>query len=263
MSMDVFVFDLAQGNLTRLTTEGRNATPVWTPDGTRLAYRSTPGAGADNLFWQRADGGSAPERLSTSPHNHVPATFTPDGQGLIFFELQQRTDMRGSDVWFLPLEGPRTARPLLGSNFATPGVDVSPDGRWLAYASTESDRPEVFVRPYDRPSPRRKVSIDGGMTPVWRRDGRELFFMVPPDRNGRIRMMATPVTADAELSIGTPRPLFEDNYLAVFPGRSFDVTADGQRFLMIHQNEVPPVRIMQIVVVQNWFEELKRLVPIK
>jgi serine/threonine-protein kinase len=257
---DIYVFEIARGNVTRLTTEGRNGTPIWSPDGTRLTYRSSR-SGADNLFWLPADGNGAPERLTTSIHNQVPATWAPDGQGLLFYDLRQHSKGLRSDIWLLPLQGDRKPRSILESPFFKFGVDVSPNGQWLAYASNESDRPEVYIRPYDRPGPRVKVSVEGGMLPVWRRDGRELFFIVPPTTQGQIQMMAAPVTTRPALSTGTPSRLFEGSYFTVQPGRSFDVTADGQRFLMVQEMEPPSVKITQMVLVQNWFEELKRRVP--
>jgi len=261
-NQDVWVFDLARHTLTRLTTEGRNATPVWSPDGTRIVYRSSV-VGPDNLFWQLSDGSGTPERLTTSENNQVPASWSPDGRALAFYTLKQNA----SDIWLLSLGVDRRSHPLLQTTFSQAGVDFSPDGSWLAYYSNDSGREEVYIQPYPGPGSRRQISTDGGISPVWRRDGRELFFVEPvqPDGNGRpeIRMMAVPVTTQPVLHIGSAKLLFEGQYVSTIPARAYDVTPDGQRFLMLQEKPQPPLVVKEMVLVQNWVEELKRRVPVK
>jgi hypothetical protein len=133
----------------------------------------------------------------------------------------------------------------------------SPDGRWLAYMSNESGRDEVYVQPFSVTGlgGTKQISVDGGTEPVWAPDGRELFY-----RNGD-KMMAVTIVTDPELSVGTPRLLFEKRFLPgpMWARRNYDVSPDGQRFLMIQREQdlVPT----EIIVILNWFEELKRLVP--
>ena len=132
----------------------------------------------------------------------------------------------------------------------------SPDGRWLAYVSDESGRYEVYVQPYPGPGGKWQISTGGGKEPLWARDGRELFY-----RNGE-QMMAVEITTEPTFSAGTPRLLFEGTYLSgtVFLAY-YDVSPDGQRFLMVQASEQQASDPTQINVVLNWFEELKQRVP--
>ena len=133
----------------------------------------------------------------------------------------------------------------------------SPDGHWLAYISDESGRQEIFVQPYPGPGGKWQISTEGGNEPAWSRNGRELFF-----RSGS-KMMAVEVTTQPTFSAGKPKVLFEGQYLAVTPGltgTAFDVSSDGQRFLMVKETERAAPNA-QINVVLNWSEELKRRVP--
>jgi len=158
----------------------------------------------------------------------------------------------GSDIWALAAAGDRQSRVVVRS----PGNDgyprLSPDGRWLAYVSNESGRSEVFVQPYPGPGTRVQISADGGIEPLWSRDGRELFY-----RNGE-RMMAVDVTTAPTFRAGTPRVLSEGRFLFSPNGvAGYDVAADG-RFLMIQPlHPDPPTN--QIQVVLNWFDELRRI----
>ena len=157
----------------------------------------------------------------------------------------------------LPMEGER--KPELFLETPTPinswPVDFSPDGRWLAYVSEETGRAEVYAVAYPLPGPRYRISTDGGWDPRWAADGSEIFYI-----SGN-KLMAVPVSWNRELIVGKPQMLFQDKFFsggANVP--SYDVTPDGQRFVMMQKVDVPA--LTQIIVVTNWFEELKRLVPI-
>jgi len=146
----------------------------------------------------------------------------------------------------------------------------SPDGRWFAYSSIDSGRQEVYVQPYPGPGPRVPVSPAGGRAPLWRRDGAELFYTTPdgyttPDRPGNtVTMMAVSVSEKAGgLLIGPPRTLFSGRFLSAGQLQNYDVTANGQRFLMVRTLDPAPEPQTELVLVENWFEELKARVPVK
>ena len=251
-----WIADLRNGTATPFTETGNVFHTVWSPDGVRVAY------GADRgLFWRQADGSGGPARLTTSSNTQVPSAWSPDGKALAFVEQTPS----GQDIWVLPIgEGEASPRPWLSTRFIEAHPDWSPDGRWIAYDSNESGRSEVYVQPYPGPGARYAVSRDGGSTPVWARDGRELFYLASGP-NGQITMMTASVTTTPGLSTGTPTKLFQGRYpfAASAGARSYDVAADGRRFIMIQPVEQPPLPVAQIVIVQNWAEELKRLVPTK
>jgi dipeptidyl aminopeptidase/acylaminoacyl peptidase len=255
----VWVHDLARGGLTRLTTEGRNARAIWTPDGTRVTYGSSSG-GVETLFWTPADGSGPAERLTSGDNMQFGASWSPDGQTLAFTE----SPPAGADIWVLPLAGDRRPRPILQTRFNESYPEFSPDGRWLAYASDESGRNEVYVQPYPGPGPRKQVSTDGGTAPAWARDARELFFTNTTTVGGQptnTRMMVVSMTLAPTLTVGAPRMLFEGSYGATGAIRSYDVTPDGRRFLMVQQKDRPTVSASAMVLVQNWFAELNARVP--
>jgi Tol biopolymer transport system component len=249
----IWLYDLNRDTLTRFTFEGpRNSNPAWTRDGKRIAFLSAK-EGPQNLFWQLADGSGGLERLGTSRYTQVPVSYSPDGQLLAFHESNPTT---GRDIWILRLSD-HQVEPFLQTLFQEGGAQFSPDGRWLAYASNESGRPEIYVQPYPGPGGKTQISTDGGTEPVWNRNGRELFY-----RSGD-RMMAVELTAEPSLVVGRPRMLFEGRYKSSpFPqiGNAYDASSDGQRFLMVKESD-QATSATQINVVQNWFEELKRRVP--
>jgi eukaryotic-like serine/threonine-protein kinase len=251
----LWVYDLARDTLTRLTFEGgNNEQAVWTPDGKRIAFESNRDGVPNRIFWQLADSSGGLERLTGGDRNQTPSSWSADGQLLAFDEVNPRT--RG-DIGVLRLSD-RKAEPFLRTPFEEGGARFSPDGRWLAYVSNESGRPEVYVQPYPGPGGKRQVSIDGGTEPVWNRNGREVFY-----RNGN-KMMVVETTTQPSFSAGKPRMLFEGPYFTgAFPTMtvSYDVSADGQRFLVVKQTEAASRSAAQINVVLNWFEELKRRVP--
>jgi serine/threonine-protein kinase len=249
---DIWIHNLERDTLTRLTFEGRNTNPVWTPDGKRVAFASDK-AGRANLFWKPADGSGAEERLTTSGNIQIPGSFSPDGRTFLYHEVDPQT---GRDVWILPLEGERKPRVFLRTEFNEVAPRFSPDGHWVVYASDESGRNEIYVQPFPGPGGKYQISTDGGTEAIWRANG-EIFY-----RNGD-RMMGAEIKTQPNLTVGRPRLLFEGRYLTVGIGATplYDVTADSQRFLMIRAGEESAVAATQIHVVLNWFEELKKRVP--
>jgi len=249
----IWLYDLARDTLTRFTFEGNvNLNPRWTPDGKRIAFSSTK-EGARNIFWQRADGSGGLERLSTDEYLQVPDSWSPDGQFLVFHESNPKT---ARDIWVLRMSDHK-AQPFLVTPFNEGGAMFSPDGHWLAYVSNESGRPEVYVQPFPGPGGKWQISTEGGTEPAWNRNGKELFY-----RSGN-KMMALDVTTQPGFSPGKPRMLFEGQYLTNdWPqvGTLYDVSPDGQRFLMVKTTE-QAFAATQINVVLNWFEELKQKVP--
>jgi serine/threonine protein kinase len=246
----IWVYDLGRDTLTRLTFEGSsNNDPVWTPDGKRIVFKGT----GNRLFWQPADGSAAADTLTNSElsGNNVPGSWSPDGQVLAFMEINPIT---GYDIFTLPLTD-RKPQPFVRTPSLETAPRFSPDGHFIAYASDESGRVEIYVRPYPGPGGKWQISTEGGSEPVWNPRGRELFY-----RTGH-KMMAVDVTTQPSFSVGKPRMLFEGPYVPTprsFP--DYDVSPDGQRFLMLKPNEQAQAPA-QINVVLNWFEELKQKVP--
>jgi Tol biopolymer transport system component len=253
IDQQIWIYDLARETLSRLTFEGSlNRLPLWTPDGKRIAFYSDKAAGEYNLWWQLSDGSGRLERLTTDEYANNPETFSPDGHLLAFVEINPNTQW---DIWILRI-GDNKPTPFLRTPFSEGAPAFSPDGHWLAYVSNESGRPEVYVQPYPGPGGKYPISTDGGTEPLWNHNGRELFF-----RNGN-KMMAVDVTTAPDFSVGRPRLLFEGEYWAnetPTQRSAYDVSPDGQRFLMVKPTEASSDT--QINVVLNWFEELKRRVP--
>jgi hypothetical protein len=160
----------------------------------------------------------------------------------------------------MSLSGDRKPKSISQSRFEISYPEFSSDGRWLAFVSSESGRSEVYVQPYPGPGPRRQVSTDGGYAPAWSRNGRELFYTTAT--SGHIRMMAVPITQDP-FTAGPPRTLFEGVFSLQALTRGYDVSADGQRFFLTQAKERPLTRANQMVLVQNWVEELKQRLPVQ
>jgi serine/threonine-protein kinase len=256
IGLQIWLYDLAQDTLTRLTFEGDfNNSPEWAPDGTRIAFYSTKD-GPQKIFWQLADGSGGLERLTSGESGpQTPKSWSADGQLLAFQDISPTMQR---DIWVLRLSD-RKAEPFLRTPFIEGAPAFSPDGRWLAYVSNESGRPEIYVQPYPGPGGKWQISTDGGTEPVWSRNAREVFY-----RSGN-KMMAVATTTQPGFSAGKPQVLFEGEYfIKRFPtmGPAFDVSPDGQRFLMVKETDQAP-SLTQINVVLNWFEELKRRVPTK
>ena len=250
---DVWIYDLARETPTRLTFDpALDGSPVWTVDGRRVVFVSTRDGGEGNLFWRAADGTGEVERLTTSPNYQSTNAFSPNGEWLVFAELNPETSW---DLRVLSMEGERTSEPLLQTQFQEDHPAISPNGRWMAYNSDESGRYEIYVRPFPNVEDGKwQISRDGGVSPVWGPAGQELFYR---SLNGEA-MMRVRIQAEPTFSRRTPEVLFTGRYLR---GANYDISQDGQRFLMLKPAAQTEHTYAQFIVVQNWFEELNRLVP--
>ena len=258
---DIWIWNVVGQTFTRLTF-GREVeiTPVWWPDGRSLIFAAGL-AGGTNIFRQAADGTGSIERLTEGETGKIPTSVAPSGTEILVREIASDT---GVDVGRLrvsptsPQKLDRTTS-LIRTTFSERNGEVSPGGQWLAYESDESGRQEIYVRPFpDINGGRWQVSTGGGRMPLWSRDGKELFY-VSPDGT----MMLTRVDARQTWVATTPVQLFRGDYRFATGAntRTFDITPDGKRFLMIKDS--PTNTQASIVVVEHFDEELKRLVPTK
>ena len=240
-NMNLWVYDISRGTLTRLTSRFDNSSPVWAPEGDRLAHAS----GRDlphHLYLIGLGGSGESEWLTTSDYRQSPSSWSSDGR---FLAYQQNRD-----IWVLSLEGERESEPFLQTEFRERRPVFSPNSRWLAYESDESERNEVYVRAFPGPGRRWQVSTGGGTNPRWNANGDELFY------RDADKMMVVEVSSDGDLRLGNSRLLFERESA----GGGYDVMPDGQSFVMVDKSEAAPMPT-QMILVQNWAEELRRLVP--
>jgi Tol biopolymer transport system component len=244
----LWVLDIRRGNLTRLTSGGEAARPVWTPDGQRVAFWWL-NKGRWQLAWARADAVGDPEVLAVDAG--TPSSWSPDGRHLLL--------VQGGDIWVADVESAATTMtPLFKSPETEQWPQISPDGHWLAYGSNSSGRDEVYVQAFPGPGPRLQVSLDGGQAPAWNPAGRELFYVSPSGPDGRAGLMAVDIRLAPALAVGRPRRLFSSDLpLEGTLTRPFAVSPDGQLFYTRQDVAAPPPPpATQIELVQNWTEEL-------
>ncbi len=272
-STDIWIWDRALTTLRRLTFgPGINGLPLWTPDGRRIIFTSNR-TGASNLYSAAADGTGAVERLTTSANAQYQTSITADGRLLITEgvpvptapSVVYRTRLfRIANFAIRPTSVAASAtlsllEPSGETLFDGVWSEFSPDGRYIAYQSTEG-RTEVYVRPFPEvDSGRWQISTAGGTRPVWSRNGRELFYL-----DASNTLIAVPVdTSGSTFSAGKPAKVLDAKYPTPFPPRQYEVSPDGQRFLMLKDSAQsdPGTTPASMVVVEHWFEELKQRVP--
>ena len=244
---NLWVVDLEKGTGLRITSTFSQM-PVWSPDGSRIAYNSGNGVSV-----KAANGSGDAETLL--PRTAFTASWSPDGRFIIFKERGVKTRM---DLWALPMFGDRKEYQLSNSPFDEQNPQLSPNGRWLAYTSDETGNPEVYVQSFSADgklgADKKRVSTTGGNLPVWRRDGSELFFV---GLEGQ--MLASSVkTGETEFQFDAPKPLFKTRILALEGAifHEYDVSPDGQRFLvgtLIGDSKAAPP-----TVIMNWTALLKK-----
>jgi Tol biopolymer transport system component len=249
---NIWVMDLTRETGIRLTSVFSQL-PLWSPDGSHVGFQSSiEGAGNRGIAQKAANGVGETELLLKGVK--FPHDWSPDGRFILFLRRGVKTRL---DIWALQLFGERKEYPLLNSAFDERGAQLSPDGHWLAYCSDESGSYEIYVQPFTADGKvggdRRSVSTAGGTQPIWRRDGRELFFVADDGQ-----MMSVVVkSSGAELEYGAPKALFKTRMLnrhSIL--HEYDVTPDGQRFLvgtLIGESKAPPP-----TVILNWTADLKK-----
>jgi len=259
----ILVYELPQGRPTSLTLQvGREFGPIWTPDGQHVTYTAISSDQPPNVHWKMADGSGPPEVLRRSAHPEFPNSWSPDGKVLAFTvsSIEPGSFLGQSDIWLLPASDKRPAEPWFESPSDEFGATFSPEGRLIAYTSNESGNNQVYLRPYPGPIGQITVSSNGGAEPRWAKSGQELFY-----RDGD-KLLAVDVHTEPHITVGTPIVLFKGSYLqggsADVPA-NYDVSADGQLFLMIKPQEEKSEPITRLHVVTNWFAELKAKVPTK
>jgi Tol biopolymer transport system component len=249
---DVWVSDVARDTLTRLTFGSDNYLPVWTPDGTRIAFQSNRN-GPWRIFWAPVDRSSSEEQLVGGDNTPVPSSFSSDGEALAYFSMSTKTS---ADLWLIPLKGERTPKSFLQTPAMELSPAISPTGGWIAYQSNESGRDEVYVRRYPDGGRLQQITTGGGMYPAWSRDGRELFYWTG-DALGVVA-----VESGAEFRHSNPRELFKTSFAVVAPTAPYDVAPDGRRFVFVRDEGRQPGPA-QFNFVQGWLQELTTRVPAK
>jgi Tol biopolymer transport system component len=261
---DIWIFDLAKETLTRETFgPAFEYSPLWAPDGRYLYFGSgpnisTPGLPLD-IYRKPADGTGAPEALTENLQGGYPQSLAPGGTSLIYYSSSAPGNNHTGGIYQLPLEPKGPAQPLLADpKFRQSYGDVSPDGRWIAYVSGESGHDEIYVRPFPAVNGGRwQISSGGGTRPAWARSGRELFFL-----DAANRMSVVAVQPGSVFSFGTPKVLFNaSSYIEGGVFRSYDVSADGKRFLMVRNVAGDTNEAESIVVVSHWADEVKAKMP--
>ncbi len=247
---DVWLLDLSRRTQARFTFHpGNDERPMWSPDGTRIVF-SSDRDGPANIYQKAASGSGEEQALVRSNVSKFPTGWTRDGRLVVFANWDDKTKW---DLWVLPMTANAKPEPYLQTPFDAFQAQFSPDGKWIAYVSNESNPLyEVYVQPYPMAAGRWQISTKGGSQPSWRRDSRELYY-VAPDR----KLMAVAVKPGSTFDTEAPRPLFQTQVPGLVDARNHYVpSADGQRFLV--NTIVGESTAMPVTVVLNWTAGLKR-----
>jgi len=257
-SHNLYVYDFDRGVLADITTDGVSHWPVWSPDGSQLSYRSGP-MGSFTLWRVPADRSRTPQQVPATGFSQSAESWSPDGSAIAYTAAGPGTPSR---IMIARLDRNHQAESIDKEKAPEGSPKFSPDGRWLAYCSNESGKPQVYVQAFPGPGAKIQISSDGGTDPVWKRTGGELYY-----RNGD-SMMAVAVSTAPTFKASRPQELWKRHYSHGMssscgpPGATssnYDVTADGKRFLMIKDDDQDRATSRQIVVVLGWADELRRM----
>ena len=260
---DIWIHELARGTVTRLTSDPQpNLRPLWSPDGQTIVFATSASTGGPtNLFAQPADGTNPARRLTESPHAQEPGAWHPAGRSLAFVETRPGT---GMDLMVAPIDGSSDSGWTLGAPAAFaegPAREwdpaFSPDGRWLAYAADDTGRAEIVVRPFPGPGGKWQVSTHGGTTPTWLPGGDGLIYAADG-----VLLTVTLTFDGGSVRASAPRPWSAQRYITRGPNRMFDLHPDGRRLVLAPAaDESPATRFDSVVLILNFFDELRRLAP--
>ena len=261
---DIWTYNLENEVLSRLTFTRNAKVPAWSSQGDRIAYLSSTG-----IWIVAANGSGEPSRIADTTGPTISLEFSPEDKQLLYSTFKLQT---GIDVYTYDLQGDlaggqaydRQARPLLNQSYSEADPRVSPDGRWVAYTSLETGEYNIFVTSYPDSDSRGKfqISTDGGVGAAWSADGTELFYNNSRTAEGELEMYSVSVELEGDFSYDRPELLFTGTYIG---GDSYDVSSDGQRFLMLKpvtdgRRDGEAIDV-SLVLVDNWFDELRRLAP--
>jgi Tol biopolymer transport system component len=237
---DIWIHDLKRDAESRVTfNTTNNQSPEWSPDGKRLAFTSAH----DSTLYEKSIDGAGPENVLDNKRFAMAADWSRDGRYLVELTVENGTQR----IWLLPLVGDRKPFPYLQNEFQKGAAKLSPNGRWLAYASWETNRHEIYVESFPIPGGKHQVSVSGGENPTWSADGKEIFFISSDDK-----LMVVDVKAEDTFEASTPKPLFQPH---VGFQKWYTVSPDG-RFLIpvpVERSSAPTVN-----VVVNWTAGLKK-----
>jgi Tol biopolymer transport system component/predicted Ser/Thr protein kinase len=246
---DIWIFDSTRRTWSRLTFDpAAERAPLWSADGSRIVFNSAA-AGVLDLYEKAASGSGEPRLVVRSPTDKFPTDWTRDGRFLVYHTFGGSSTW---DIWMAPTDGGKPFE-FLSSKFTEAQGKVSPDGHWIAYASDESGRFEIYVTQFPQKRGRWQISTTGGSQPWWRGDGKELFYLGPEQT-----LMSVAVQPGDAFEAAAPTALFKANFPAVVPAywANYLATADGQRFLV--SELVPEAAASPINVVLNWTAGLKK-----
>jgi Tol biopolymer transport system component len=240
---DIWIYDVIRNISTRFTfDQSIEWSPIWSPTGDRIGY-SSDRQGSGDLYVKSSNGTEAEQLLLKSVPQKQPSDWSPDGQTILFNDYDPTTR---ADLWVMPQEGKQEPFPFLRTEFVEENARFSPDGHWVVYRSDESGKGEIYVRPFPSGSGKWQVSVKGGDLPVWRRDGKEIFYQM----GGAVMAVDVDGTGSA-FTVGSAKQLFE-----LPRSLLYDVSVDGTQVLMgvvSGEQGAPPVTL-----VTNWDKEMKR-----
>jgi serine/threonine protein kinase len=246
---EIWVNDIPRNTWKRLTFQSSNAMPTWSADSKRVTFAGNV-AGVQGIFWKLADGSGEEQPVLESPNIGtslpIPLSWSPDGKTLAYESFEPQT---GHHIRLYSSGSADSSRSFIDSAANQDGARFSPNGRWIAYASDEAGRFEVYVQPFAGSGGKWQISGDGGSQPTWAHNGKELFYY------GNGKMMSVDVNTDSDFSAGNPKTLFDANF--DFRGSfvpSYDVTPDGKKFIAVRSSNSTPIPA-SIQVILNWFAE--------
>jgi Tol biopolymer transport system component len=247
-NVDIWLIDITRNIRSRLTVHpGQERSPVWSPDSARIAFQSSRSRQPIALRQTLSSETGKDELLLEGQGNFTmtPSGWSSDGQFIAY-------TTRGSNVWILPLSGDRKPFAFADTAFTETSASFSPTGGWIAYTSNEGGHADVYVQSFTQPGAKSQVSRNGGTHPVWRADGRELFYL---GADGT--MMSVSIGAGRSFDAGPPRALFHANAWSLTYNQVYAVTKDGQRFLVIATQRSPEAP-RGLTVVLNWTATIHR-----